>query len=158
MANVCLHKSTEAQFYPFTEENKDFLEKLRVDLVGGPSIIFTRKRVFDENIIQKSTNLCKPFVGIDASQLYSYSICQPMPTGLYTRWYLDSETKRFTPRQNKTRNFENTVLSFFWRTRPECKIERGQYNKQTEESCRDVSFDGLYTYCNTVFETMRCFY
>ena len=44
-----------------------------------------------------------------------------MPTGLYTRWNLNSETNRFTPRQNKTRSFENMVTSYFQRTRPDCK-------------------------------------
>ena len=48
LANICLHKSTHAKFYPFTEGNKDLLEKLRGDVVGGPSIVFTRKAVVDE--------------------------------------------------------------------------------------------------------------
>ena len=123
LANISLHKSTDAKIYPFTEADKDLLEKFREDVVGGPSIVFTRKAVVDETFIRKSTNLCKSIVGIDASQLYTYSMCQPMPTDLYTRWDFDSETSRFTPRQNKTISFENMVLSYFQRTRPECKIE-----------------------------------
>ena len=85
LATVCLHKSTDAKFYPFTEGDKDLFEKIREDVAGGPSIVSTRKAVVDETFIRKSTNLCKSFVGIDASQLYRYSTCQPMPTGLYTR-------------------------------------------------------------------------
>ena len=27
MANICLHKSTDAKFYPFMEADKDFLQK-----------------------------------------------------------------------------------------------------------------------------------
>ena len=123
LANICLHKSTDAKFYPFTERDKDLLEKILEDVVGGPSIVFTRKAVVDETFIRKSTNICKSVVGIDASQLYPYPMCQPMPTGLYTRWDLDSETGRLTPRQNKTRSFENMVMSYFQRTRPECEIE-----------------------------------
>ena len=80
--NICLHKSTDAKFYPFTEVDKDLLEKVREDVVGGPSIVFTRKAVVDETFIRKSTNLRKSIVGIDASQLYPYSMCQPKPTGL----------------------------------------------------------------------------
>ena len=34
------------------------------------------------NFYRKSRNLCKSIVGIDASQLFPYSMCQPMPTGL----------------------------------------------------------------------------
>ena len=92
-------------------------------MVGGPSIIFTRKAVVDETFIRKSENICKSIVGIDASQLYPYSMCQPMPTGLYTRWEYDTESNRFKPQQNKSRNFENMVMSYFQRQRPECKIE-----------------------------------
>ena len=123
LANICLHKSTDSKFYPFTESDKDLLEKIREDMVGGPSIVFTRKAVVDETFIRKSTNLCESIVGIDASPLYSYSMCQPMPTGLYTRWNYESESRKFMPRQNKTRSFQNIVLSYFQQTRPECRIE-----------------------------------
>ena len=54
-------------------------------MVGGPSIVSKRKAVVDESFIRKSSNLCKLIVGIDASQLYPYSVFQPMPTGLDTR-------------------------------------------------------------------------
>ena len=105
LANFCLHKSTDSKIYPSTESDKGVLEKIREEIVGGPSIVFTRKAVVDETFIRKSSNLCKSIVGIDGSQLYPYSICQPMPTGLYTRWEYDSETKKITGRQNKSRSF-----------------------------------------------------
>ena len=85
LAGICVRKSTSAKFYPFTETDKDLLQKIREDMVGGPSIVFTRKAVVDETFIRKSENICKTIVGIDASQLYPYSMCQPMPTGLYRR-------------------------------------------------------------------------
>ena len=69
LAKICLHKSTDAKFYPFIEADKDLLEKIREDVVGGPSIVFTRKSIVDEIFIRKSTNICKTIVGIDASQL-----------------------------------------------------------------------------------------
>ena len=50
-------------------------------------------------------------------------MCQEMPTELYTRWELDSETDRLKARDNRTRNFENMVMSFYQELRPECKIE-----------------------------------
>ena len=156
LAHICLHKSTDAKFYPFTEGDKDLLEKFRED-VGGPSIVFTRKAVVNETFIRKSTNLCKSIVGIDASQLYPYSMCQSMSTGLYTRWDLDSETGRFIPRQNKTRSFENTVMSYFQRTRPDFKIE-SFYTTGRQKKIDCFSGDGFCSHCNTVFEAMGCFY
>ena len=132
------------------------MEKIREDVVGGPSIVSTRKAVVDETLIRKSTNICKSIVGIDASQLYPYSMCQPMPTGLYTRWDIDSETSRFTPRQNKTRSFENMVMSYFQRTRPDCKIE-SFYSTGRQKKIDRSSVDGFCSHCNTVFEAMVAF-
>ena len=122
LAKICLHKSTSAKFYPFTETDKDLLQMIREDMVGGPSIVFTLKAVVNETFIRKSENLCKYIVGIDAIQLYPYPMCQPMPTGLYTQWEFDTESNRFKPQQNKSRNFENMVMSYLQRKRPDCKI------------------------------------
>ena len=152
-----LHKSTDSKFYPFTESDKDLLEKIREDMVGGPSFVFTRKAVVDETFIHKSSNLCKSIVGIDASQLCPYSICQPMPTGLYTRWEYDSENKRFTARQNKSRSFENMVLAYFQQSRPDSKIESNvTTGRRKKIDC--FSVDGICYPCNTVFEAMGCYY
>ena len=157
LANICLHKSTDSKFYPFTVSEEDLLEKIREDMVGGPSIVFTRKAVVDETFIRKSSNLYKSIVGIDASQLYPYSMCQPKPTGLYTRWEYDSETKRFTASQKKSRYFENMVMSYFQQSRPERKIEcnvtTGRHKKI---DC--FSVDVFCYHCNTVFEAMRYYY
>ena len=51
-ATICLNKSTDSKSYTFTESDKDLLEKTREDIVGGPSIVFTRKAVFDETFIR----------------------------------------------------------------------------------------------------------
>ena len=85
LANICLNKSTSYKFYRFCESDKDLREKLREDMTSGPSIVFTRKAVVDKTFIRNSSNVCKSIVGIDAGQLYPFSMCQDMPTGLYTR-------------------------------------------------------------------------
>ena len=157
LANICLHKSTSAKFYPFTETDKDLLQKIREDMVGGPSIVFTPKAVVDETFIQNSEIICKSIVGIDASQLYPYSMCQPMPTGLYTRWEYDTESNRFKPQQNKSRNFENMVMSYFQRQGPDCKIEKF-YTTGTQKKIDCFKVDGFCAHCNIVFEAMGCFY
>ena len=123
LANICPDKSTSAKFYSLTEAYRDLLQKIRQDMDGGPSIVFTRKAVVDETFIRTSRNICNSIVGIDASQLYSYSICQPMPTGLHTRWEYDTGSNTFKPQQNKSRNFENMLMSYFQGQRPDCKIE-----------------------------------
>ena len=59
---------------------------IRGDMFGSPSIVLTREAVVDDTFIRNSGKNCKSIVGIDARQLYPYSMCQPMPTGLYTQW------------------------------------------------------------------------
>ena len=85
LANICLHKSTNYKFYAFCDSDKDLYEKIREDMTGGPSIVFTKKAVVDETYIRNSSNVCKSIVGIDASQLYPFLMCQDMSTGQYTR-------------------------------------------------------------------------
>ena len=80
-----------------------------------------------------------------------------MPTGLYTRWGIDSETNRFTLRQNKTRSFENMIKSYFQRTRPDCKIE-SFYTTSRQKKIDRFIVDGFCSHCNIVFEAMGCFY
>ena len=89
LANICHHK-----FFPFVEDDKDLHDKIREDMTGGSSIVFTRKAVVDQTFIRNSENLCKSIVGIDASQLYPFSMCQEIPTGLYTRWEFDTDSQK----------------------------------------------------------------
>ena len=51
LANICLHKSTDAKFNRSTEGDTDLLEKNREDVVGGPFIVFTPKANVDETFI-----------------------------------------------------------------------------------------------------------
>ena len=107
LANICLHKSTSAKFYPFTESENDLLQKIREDMVGGPSIVFTRKAVVDETFIRKSENICKSIVGIDASQLYFFlcaSPCQQDYTrdGNMTQNLIDLKLNRTNPETLRT--------------------------------------------------------
>ena len=155
LANDCLHKSTDSKIYPFTESDKDLLGKIREVILGEPSIDFTLNAGVDETFIRKPTILCKSFVGIDANQLYHYSMCQPMPTGLYTRWNYEPESQNFMPQQNKTRSFENMALPYFQQTGPERRIESNvTTDRQKKIDC--FSVDGICNHCNTVFEAMGC--
>ena len=143
-------------FIPSQKAIKTYWKKIREDVVRGPSIVFARKAVVDETFNRKSANICKSIVGIDANQLHPYSMCQPKPTGLYTCWDLDSEASRFTPRQNKTRSFENMVISYFQQARPKCEIE-SFFTTGWRKKIDCFGVDGFCFHCNTVFEAMGCF-
>ena len=42
LANICLQNSTNNKLYPFVEADKDFHDKIRKDMTGGPYIVFTK--------------------------------------------------------------------------------------------------------------------
>ena len=156
-ANICLQKPMSAIFYAFTETDEDLLQKIREGMVDGPSIVFRREAVVDETLIRNSRNVCKSIVSIDASQFYPHSMCHPMPTGLYTRWECDTESNRFKPQRNKSRSFENVVVSFFQRQTPDCKI-KNFYTRGIKKIIECFKADGFCAHCNTVFEAMGCIY
>ena len=84
-------------------------------------------------------------------------MCQPMPTGLYTRWNSYSESQKFMPRQKKKRSFENMVLSYFQQTRPECNIESNvTTGRQKKIDC--FSVDRFCNHCDTFIEAMGCYF
>ena len=47
LANICHHKSINHKLFPFVESDKDLQDKIRKDMTGGPSFVFTRKTVVD---------------------------------------------------------------------------------------------------------------
>ena len=51
LPNICLQSSTTASFYQFPEGDKDLIEKMEEDMVGGPSIISMQKAVVGETNI-----------------------------------------------------------------------------------------------------------
>ena len=157
LAKTFLHKSTTAKFYLITESNKDLLEKKREDIVGAPFFFYKESCVVDENLIRDSTMWCRSTVGIDASLLYHFPMNQAMPHGLYTRWELDSESGKIKPRQNKTRKFENMVILYFQRVRPQHKVQ-SFHTTGTQKNFVAYSFDGFCGHCNTVFEAMGRYY
>ena len=85
--------------------------------------MFTQKTVVDKTFIRNSSNICKAIVGIHTIQLCPYSMCQDMPTGLYTRWEIDSDMQKFEAGHNRSRNFENMSMCYYQETRQECRIQ-----------------------------------
>ena len=144
-------------FMPPQREIKTYWKKTRRDAVGGPSNVFTRKTIVEETFNRKFTNICKSIVGSDATQPYPYSICQPMPTGLYTHWDIESETSGVTRRQKETRSFEKMLMSYFQRTRLDYKIEIF-HTKGRQKKIERFSFNRFCSHCNIVFEARSCFY
>ena len=84
VARRMLYNSSNSKFSLFNSENANLYYTFKQNIVGGPSIIFSRyqeKGVTDIKNIPN--NKCQSVVGYDCNGLYSYAIRQEMPTGLY---------------------------------------------------------------------------
>ena len=57
---------------------------------------------------------------------------QEMPTGIYTRWDIDSVSQKFKDIQKKSRKFENMVMSFLQSQRPNFTFE-SYYTTETQK-------------------------
>ena len=80
-----------------------------------------------------------------------------MPAGLYTRYDFDADLQSFKSSQDKSRSFENMVVSYFQEMRPDCKIE-SFCATGTQKTIDCFSADGFCEHCNTMFELMGCFH
>ena len=99
LANVCLHKSTGAKFYPFTETNKDVLQKIREDMVGGPSIVPTRIDVVDDFLSGFKERFVRLLLALTQANFILILCVSPCEHG-YTHdgdMKYDTESIRFKP-------------------------------------------------------------
>ena len=153
LANKCLPKSAAAKFCPITER-KIFWRKFEKMLLMVHLPFLHVKAVVGETLFGNSTNNCQSIDAIDASQLYSYSMCQPMPTGLHLRFDPHSEANRFT--SVKTRPICSKILSCpFFSKKVQIVKSHASVSKQKKNECFGV--DVICSHCNTVFEALSCF-
>ena len=52
LANLCLLKYTDTKLNQSMESEKDLLDKMQKDIVGGPLFVFTRKTAVDETLFE----------------------------------------------------------------------------------------------------------
>ena len=71
----------------------------------------------------------------------------------YIRYDFDADLQRFKHCQNKSRSFENMVMSYFQRIRPDCRNE-SLYETGTQKKIDYFNADVFCRHCNTVFEAM----
>ena len=157
LANNILHSSTDAKFFPFAKADSWYDSFIRQKLTGSPSIIFTRYAKATETRIRDSQNICNAVVGIDASQLYPYSMMKEMPTGPYVIWEYSNESNKYH-RQKPTRSmFELMVLTYLQEQKPNCQI-KSQLTARRQKRFGPFSVDGYCQHCETAFEADGCFF
>ena len=101
--------SRDSDFHLLKESNNCLREKLQEDMVSWQLVVFSVKNQSKKTFITNSKKAKKQgrsTVGIDPSQFYPYSMCQPMATGFYRRWMFNYGTEKFT------RHWEGNPISF----------------------------------------------
>ena len=147
IANKILHNSTTSKFHPFQSRDLDWVKRVRENVVGGPSIVFCRYAEAGKTKIRKDGDkTCETIVGVDASQLYPYAMCQPMPCGPYTRW--DFQEGEFKAKRDWRSQLEKTILCYWSSIRPQCKIQC-LHSDGKQRRIGPYLVDGFCAHCNT---------
>ena len=154
VARKMLYKSTISKFSLFNQNNADLYYTFRQNIVGGPSIIFTRYHEKGETNIKKiDKNKCKSVVDYDCNGLYSYAIRQDMPTGVYVRRKFENS---FCPEVS-----ERYIDSYIWIDYL-MKIENIKILHKLKNS-KEICFgnylvDGYCVNNKTVYEFNGCYF
>ena len=72
--------SPEVYISLFNTRQQDLAEKLRANIVGGPSLVFTRLLVKDQTPIRGGDKVVKSVIGLDANALYLGGMMEEQPT------------------------------------------------------------------------------
>ena len=77
-------REQQANFALFDSNNADLYHTIKANIVGGPSIIFTRHHCAGKTCI-RGQKPCRAILGFDANALYLQAIGEPMPVGPFIR-------------------------------------------------------------------------
>ncbi len=83
-------KKADANFALFDKQNEDLYHTFKRNIVGGPSIIFTRHHKVGQTRI-RGRKKCGSILGFDANALYLQAIGKPMPVGPFVRRLADND-------------------------------------------------------------------
>ena len=96
IARKFLFKDTKAYFSLFGQEDKDLYHTIKKNIVGGPSIIFTRYHQVGETLV-RGKKVCQNIVGYDCNTLYLWAIGEEMPTGYLVRREAPQSEQQVSP-------------------------------------------------------------
>ena len=154
VARRMLYNSTSSKFSLFNSENANLYYTFKQNIVGGPSIIFSRyqeKGVTDIKNIPN--NKCQSVVGYDCNGLYSYAIRQEMPTGLYITRHNEND---FRPEVSEKYIDSYVWMDYIMMTE---NIEiLHKLNNGKEIRFANYLVDGYCVSTKTVYEYNGCYY
>ena len=154
VARRMLYESSKSNFSLINHNNRDLYYIIKKNIIGGPSIIFSRyheKSV--TNIRNIAGNTCQAVVGYDCNGLYSFALKQKMPSGVFVRRY---HQNNFKPEVSE-RYIDSYVWLDYLMKRDKVKILH-KLNNQKEIRIGNFLVDGFCAKTKTVYEYNGCYY
>lgn len=143
-----------AIFPLFDFSTKDIYRSIQDNIVGGPSIIFTRYHKSGETFIRNNIDKpCGRIVGYDANALYLYCIGQPMPVGYFV---IRRESNKF--KAEKKTKYYNMYIWMNWLIETHGYKILHKLNNNREKRIGPFPVDGYDPFTKTVYQYNGCYY
>ena len=156
VARKMLYTSTNSKFSLFNEINSDLYYTFRQNIVGGPSIIFSRYHEKGQTNIKKiDGNKCESIMGYDCNGLYSYAIRQDMPTGVYVRRRFENS---FRPEVSEKYIDSYVWMDYVMQTSTNNIKILHKLNNSKEIRFGNYLVDGYCIETQTVYEFNGCYF
>ena len=109
LANICLHKSTDAKFYPFTEGDKELSEKIRGDVVWAHLSFLHAKQLLMKLLSESLQTYANLFLRLMAANYTPTRCANPCPpvfirVGIWIQKPVDSHLDKTIPVAFKIRS------------------------------------------------------
>ena len=143
-----------AYFTIFDEVNRDVYGTIKNNIIGGPSIIFTRHHKAGETYIrEESSKICKSIVGFDANALYLWALDKDMPVGTLARRRMFDGFKPHVK--------DKYLIMYQWMDW--LSLAKGvniihKLNNGHDKRIGPYLVDGYDTETNTVYEFLGCYF
>ena len=132
-------------------------QSVRNNIVGGPSIVFSRYEKVNETAI--NDEIVKSIVGYDANALYLSAIGGNMPTGPLTH-YVCNSGNALVSEKSKVLQAERQYVAFISKhhhdQNPSCSVTTRFTNMRHQ--VRTLVPDAICVSCKTVWEFMGCYH
>ncbi len=157
-ANKILHSFNKGEaVFLFSEKQKDLFKLVRQQIVGGPSLVFSRHEKVGESIVGNC--LVQSTVGYDANALYLYAIGVNIPTGPFTT-YTRTEKGLLQPTRHTLQVLERKYVAYcthkHMQDSPTCRV-LSRFSAQVATIGKFVP-DACCMSCKLVWEFLGCYY
>ena len=144
-------KKSNHCFALYDEGNQDLYKTIKTNIVGGPSIVFTRFHKAGETKI-RGISTCQSIVGLDANALYLWAFGEEMPTGSFVR----RMAPLFIPR---TRDKHMMMYHWMdWMSQKSGIKFLHKMNNGKEKGVGPFYVDGYEPHLNKIYEFLGCYF